>query len=195
MQQLLFVCKRAQGFCVYLLLSAENSVLMVTQNSVALEREGWTAAADLAETAPGSEQEALCWFLFNKLCAEQGNPSWLVWSGGRMTRMIPDDGRIDMPGRHCPIHSLPLMSFLKYLLLVTLKRQNSKLRWTVALTMTTMMFWGSNSDSSIGRWEIIYLKKNCYVKQRGTFLHGPFPPSLSSQHSMKSQEDDAREIS
>lgn len=71
MRQLFFVCKRAQGFCVYLLSSAEDSVLMVTQNSVALERGGCTAAAHLAGTAAESEQEALCWFLFNKLCAGQ----------------------------------------------------------------------------------------------------------------------------
>lgn len=62
---------------------------MVTQNSVALESGGCTAAADLAE----SEQETLCWFLFNKLCAEQDNPSWLVWNGGGMARMIWDDPR------------------------------------------------------------------------------------------------------
>lgn len=60
MQQLLFVCKRAQGFFVYLLSSAEDTVLMVTQNSVALERGGCTTAADLAETAPESEQKAFC---------------------------------------------------------------------------------------------------------------------------------------
>ena len=90
---------------------------MVTQNSVALEREGCTAAADLAEAVPESEQEALYWFLFNKLCTEQGNPSWLVWNGGGMARMIPGDGRIDMPGKYCPIYPLALMSFHKCLLL------------------------------------------------------------------------------
>lgn len=94
---------------------------MVTQNSVAFQRGGCTAAADLAETAPESEQEALCWFLFNKLCAEQDNPSWLVWNGGVMVRMIPDDEMVDKPGKRCPIYPLPLMSFLKRLLLVTLK--------------------------------------------------------------------------
>lgn len=44
---------------------------MVTQNSVALERGGCTAAAHLAGTAAEPKQEALCWFSFSKLCAGQ----------------------------------------------------------------------------------------------------------------------------
>lgn len=94
---------------------------MVTQNSAALERGGGTTASDLAETAPESEQEALCCLLFNKLCTGQGNPSWLVWNGGGIARIIPDDGRIDMPGKHCTFYPLSLMPFHKYLLLVSLR--------------------------------------------------------------------------
>lgn len=58
--------------------------------------------------------------------------------------------------------------------------------------MTVILFWGAKSGLEIGRWEMICLKET-YVEQRATFLHGPFHPSLSSQHSMKSQEDDPRE--
>lgn len=106
---------------------------MVTQNSVALERGGYIAAADLAETVPESEQGALCWCLFNRLCTEQGNPSWLVWNGGGMARMIPDDRRRDT--REALHYFSTPSDVLAYVFATGHgQRQNTKLRGTTALT-------------------------------------------------------------